>query len=80
MFFAPITGCLLVPFLMIMAPASGFDETIDISGTYTLVAANDRGLPAAVSENKQTKFRQEVVRGSVTLNGNFTFSWRTACR
>jgi hypothetical protein len=53
---------------------------VDIAGTYNLVSANGRNLPAVVTENPATGFRQEVIDGSVELRSDRTFTVRTDYR
>ena len=54
--------------------------SVDVSGTYNLISANGRNLPAVVSENTATGFRQEVIGGFVELRSDRTFTVRTDYR
>lgn len=47
-------------------------------GQYILASANSQALPAVVSENGSR--RQEVIGGSVILEADGTFTWRTLYR
>jgi hypothetical protein len=50
------------------------------AGIYDLVSAAGRDLPAVVSENLTTGFKQEIIGGSVTLREDSTFHWTTRYR
>lgn len=61
-------------------PTSPTVSGLDPVGSYALVSAHGRRLPAVVSENPATGFAQEVVGGAVVLRGDRSFSWRTDYR
>ena len=49
-------------------------------GRYTLVSANSSGLPAVVSENPATGFKQEVTGGQIDFRADRTCSVSTEYR
>jgi hypothetical protein len=49
-------------------------------GTYTLISANGRSLPAVVSGSAGSGFLQEVTGGFMELRADQTFAWRTDYR
>ena len=51
-----------------------------IVGTYTLATIDGKSMPAVVSENPQTGYREEVTGGSVELKADGTCTWRTDYR
>ncbi|MCI0418504.1 MAG: hypothetical protein L0387_37370 [Acidobacteria bacterium] len=51
-----------------------------VAGVYELVAAAGRDLPAVVSEDSTTGYKQEIIGGSVTLRENRAFHWTTQYR
>jgi hypothetical protein len=69
-----LTGLLLLSIAKAAPPAS------DAPGTYRLVMAAGQRLPAVVSENPSTGYKQEVVRGSIELRADGTFIWSTSYR
>lgn len=56
------------------------ERSSEAAGTYTLLEAAGQRLPAVVSENPATGYKQEVMGGSVVLRPDETFSWRTDYR
>ncbi len=61
-------------------PVIESDRSSEVAGTYTLVEAAGQRLPAVVSENSPTGYKQEVTGGSVVLRPDEIFSWRTDYR
>jgi hypothetical protein len=51
-----------------------------IAGRYVLETANGSDLPAAVAENRDRGYRQEVASGWMVLGADLTFTWRTVYR
>jgi len=72
--------------LLCVAAMSRSDQIIDTSHdgvllqVSSLVARTGRDLPAVVSENSTTGYKQEIVGGSVTLREDHAFHWTTRYR
>ena len=68
---------LLVPACAATTPSTTGSSAV---GRYNLVSTNSRGLPAIVSENPDTGFRQEVTGGHADLRADRTCSVSTEYR
>ena len=73
-------GLLSVRAMTAVDEGTSLQEDNDLAGFYDLVTAAGRDLPAVVSENSTTGYRQEIVGGSVTLREDHTFHWTTRYR
>ncbi len=75
-----LAGLLSVRAMSAVDEGTSLQEDTVVAGVYDLVTAAGRDLPAVVSENSTTGYKQEIVGGSVTLREDHTFHWTTRYR
>jgi hypothetical protein len=75
-----LAGLLSARAMSAVDEGTNLQEDTVVASVYDLVTAAGRDLPAVVSENSTTGYKQEIVGGSVTLREEETFHWTTQYR